>query len=229
MNLETFSKLITNSTEIVMVVMAFFAALFAGIQAFLLFKGFELASNFDIEHKRKLKIDKDFELTKEIVFKVNLLCSIADGFFQKVYRNDINDFLNSSQREKLHSKLSHEHGKLLLINNRVLESSKDYLNCLSELETATIFLKDPLASGFFQEFRDSYYQLILLPSVLLNKFKNEEFEHDYKTEREKDYYFGYGKQYQTPFSSTDTNFEQSKKLKSAKIKFINFLVDKKLP
>lgn len=58
MTLEQFSHLIINSLDIMMFGAAFLSAIFAGLQAYLLFKTFKVAREFLPQHEEKLKIER---------------------------------------------------------------------------------------------------------------------------------------------------------------------------
>lgn len=60
MNIDQVSNLITNSTEIFGAGFAFISLIFAGFQAYLLFKTLEIAEKFESQHERRLQIDREF-------------------------------------------------------------------------------------------------------------------------------------------------------------------------
>lgn len=60
MNLDQLSNLITNSTEIIGAGFAFISLIFAGLQAYLVFKTLEIAEKFESQHERRLQIEREF-------------------------------------------------------------------------------------------------------------------------------------------------------------------------
>lgn len=76
MTLEELSSLITNSTDILAVGIALLVLLFTGIQAFFMFKTYELASDYLNQQKEKSRIDRELEIIYDSMKKIHELRQI---------------------------------------------------------------------------------------------------------------------------------------------------------
>lgn len=156
MDLETFSKLITNSTEIVMVSMAFFAAFFAGIQAFFLLKAYELAKDYLPQHKAKLRSEISAQLSEKIIFNLYELNRLGESLFDGIHLVSVNKLIKSEGYSDIPEKFKNIHSRLELVLKNLEERSEAIGEVMSNILMQTDFLKDETAKKLAEKLNFSF-------------------------------------------------------------------------
>lgn len=87
MNLDEFSTLITNSTELLGLGISVVIMMFTGIQVFLLFKAFEVGNKYLAHHKEKTTIDRELGLIYDSMKKIHELRQI--WFYWSAIEEDV--------------------------------------------------------------------------------------------------------------------------------------------
>ncbi|WP_288370296.1 hypothetical protein [uncultured Algoriphagus sp.] len=229
MNLDQLSKLITNSTEILMVGVSLISMIFTGLQAFLLFKGFQIAKNFDSEHKTKLKIENNYELAREIIKDISFVNNLIDSFFTNLDYYSVIRFLNENKPKKIHSKLNFQHGKLILLDQKIYNRRKEYLDIISNIDMNISLMKDPIAIGLLKDYKFRFFNLIYFPENELTKFIQNEYENDQKTEKDNNYGLSVWSKYPVPYSHNDKRIEETANYYKAFKALFDYLISSKIP